>query len=166
SQIAPWELGISSGSNDNMSGNNYAPTSDSIGCPYYDSLNERMIAGILLYDAMFSLAKSDGRKNAQDLPTFYKDAIDTFFGSCLKGSCEIRLSSLKCYVADFIKSDLDGFDNKNLSLRQKIKHFLSLEIVGREVNDCDILVRGLPNKYSDHEDVEDAGARADDSTKA
>jgi hypothetical protein len=68
---------------------------------------------------------------------------------CLNDNCDANLSILKCFTADFIKANLNAFQDSNAQKQQKIDHFLKLEIVGRGVDDCDLLVSGRIKRYKE-----------------
>ena len=67
--------------------------------------------------------------------------------ACTNDDCDASLSTLKCFTADFIKANLNAFQDPNAQKQQKIEHFLKLEIVGRGVDDCDILVSSRIKRY-------------------
>jgi hypothetical protein len=115
-------------------------TPDEIGCPYYDSLKERLLSGVLLYQKLVSMTSEQRLEWAM--------AGDDSVG-CLNDNCDANLSILKCFTADFIKANLNAFQDSNAQKQQKIDHFLKLEIVGRGVDDCDLLVSGRIKRYKE-----------------
>jgi hypothetical protein len=115
-----------------------AQSSDEIGCPYYDSLKERLLSGVLLYQRLVSMT-DDQRTNW---------IVSGNYGlGCLDDDCNAKPSTLKCFSADFIKANLNAFQDSNAQDQQKIDHFLKLEIVGRDIDDCDLLVSGRIKRY-------------------
>ena len=113
-------------------------TNDEMGCPYYDSLKERLLSGVLLYQKLVSMAPEQRRE--------WVKAGDDYV-ACTNDDCDASLSTLKCFTADFIKANLNAFQDPNAQKQQKIEHFLKLEIVGRGVDDCDILVSSRIKRY-------------------
>lgn len=63
---------------------------------------------------------------------------------------------MKCFTADFIKANLNAFQDMNAQKQQQIDHFLKLDIVGRGVDDCDVLVSGRIKRYKDRAAADDA----------
>jgi len=122
------------------------PTREEISCPYYDSLKERLLSGVLLYQKLVSMPVQQRLAWARKLELARSDDPDA---GCLKDECNVGLSTLRCFTADFIKANLNAFQDRNAQEQQKIDHFLRLEIVGRGVDDCDILVSGKIRRYPD-----------------
>jgi hypothetical protein len=119
------------------------PTLDEIGCPYYDSLKERLLSGVLLYQKLVLMTREERLKWA-------KPGNDDL--SCTDDDCDAKPSILKCFTADFIKASLNVFQDPNAQEQQKIDHFLKLDIVGRGVDDCDLLVSGRIKRYKKADD--------------
>jgi hypothetical protein len=120
------------------------PTRDEIGCPFYDNLKERLLAGVLLYERFLALIHNDQG------PTDYKGhetALIAGINTCEERKCDVELKTLKCFTADFLKSNLNAFQDQKADAQQKISHFLNLKIVGRDVDDCDLLVTGKIKRY-------------------
>jgi hypothetical protein len=117
------------------------PSDDRIACPFYDSLSERLVSGILLYENLLSLAMAREQKQviASDAKV-RRDHVLEELKNCDRGACQVSPARLRCFSADFVKSNLNSFHDKNVDEQQKIKHYLNLQIVGRDVNDCNILV--------------------------
>jgi hypothetical protein len=65
----------------------------------------------------------------------------------------IQPSRLRCFAADFIKSNLNAFSNRLADGGRKIDKFLTLRLVGRAVNDCNILVMPFPKAFDDKSQV-------------
>ena len=89
--------------------------------------------------AELKIAKSDFKAFAR----YALDALD----KCKLEGCQIAPAKLRCFSADFLISNLDKFQDPLRPSEQKIRHFFDLRIVGREIDDCDILVLPLPEKY-------------------
>lgn len=124
---------------------NGMPAAGELGCPYIDSLKERLHAGIMLYENLLRL-RSGGRFAASQYEAARNAAIAML--DCESGGCEIPPWMLKCYTADFLKSSLNGYGQHAPQPQQKIDHFLKLDIVGRNIADCDLLVSGRIGRYS------------------
>jgi hypothetical protein len=69
-----------------------------------------------------------------------RDRVIKELKGCDRGACQVSPARLRCFSADFIKSNLNAFHDNDVDDTQKIKHYLNLQIVGRDVNDCNILV--------------------------
>ena len=115
-------------------------TQDEIGCPYFDSLKERLLSGVLLYQKLASMTSEERSK-------WIGTGKDDM--GCSEDECDVKLSTLKCFTADFLKANLNAFQDPNAQEQQKIDHFLKLEIVGRSVDDCDILVSSRIKRYKE-----------------
>ena len=118
-----------------------------IGCPFHGSLQERLVSGVMLYEDILSAATDRDLKIAKsDFKAFARYALDALDKCKLEG-CQIAPAKLRCFSADFLISNLDKFQDPLRPSEQKIRHFFDLRIVGREIDDCDILVLPLPEKY-------------------
>jgi hypothetical protein len=125
--------------------------SDRISCPYYDNLQAHMVSGAQLYEDILSIVSQNKLPIlAGDFSAYAGGAIQRL-GNCEKDGCEVRPSQLRCFSADFIKADLNAFIDQNAEAKQRIDHFLEFQIVGRELNDCNIFVSGLPELNKDHD---------------
>ena len=112
-----------------------------IGCPLYDSPAERLKAGILIYD---DLARLKEVRQGKGAPTdLAKDLQDQRDHGCPDKPAEAFCSFIRqqtatrCFAAEFIKANLNRTDPKRW---RQIEYLLSLQIVGRETNRCDLLV--------------------------
>lgn len=123
--------------------------SPEVDCPFYDNLRERLLSGVSLYENIFSiLNRTSSNKDA--IPPAFNDYAE--FGNraakevqnCDSGECIISRSRLRCFAADFIKSNLNLFNNPAAESQRKIDQFLTLRLVGRAVNDCNIVVLPFP----------------------
>jgi hypothetical protein len=127
-----------------------------IDCPYYDSLQERLVSGILLYESVFSVLTQSGDNRDRSPPAAgdydgYSNRTVGELRDCKSGLgiCSIQPSKLRCFVADFLKSNLNGFADRTAEGSPKIDEFLTLRLVGREINDCTILVVPSPKALYD-----------------
>jgi hypothetical protein len=159
-----------------------------IGCPFYDSVRERFISGVLLYEKLIAVtSNSPTEKEAfrpetsvtQNVPSnsnpspvsntaptvpknwfedeklpatddyeaFAARAIDDLGDCARSGACFVSSSRLRCFAADFIKSNLNYFADPSSRHSQKIGDFLTLKIVGRETNDCNLIVMPFPESF-------------------
>jgi hypothetical protein len=190
-----------------------------IGCPFSDSLKERLISGVLLYEKIFAIAAdspiekraesgalavpnveaapnlpdapiNDASKRRQSAPVtretagasiapvasitppaqtvprvpkdwfgkttmprtmdyeeFAKLAIADLGDCNTSGACIVQSARLRCFAADFIRSNLNLFGDRSSRHNQKIGDFLTLRIVGREVNDCNLIVMPYPERF-------------------
>jgi len=153
-EIALWELGIRLPQAQQET-KQYQPSeqvaSDRISCPYYDNLQAHMVSGAQLYEDVLSILGQNRREIAAgDFSSYTKAAIQGL-SDCEKDGCEVRPSQLRCFSADFIKANLNAFIDQNAEPKQRINHFLKFEIVGRELNDCNILITGLPEVNKDQD---------------
>jgi len=161
-----------------------------IGCPFSDSLKERLISGVLLYEKIFSLMRNSPseKQSSQTMPkglpvsapnslttsaSPHNQAVHTVpsgwfettnfrppndyesfarlaiadLGDCNNGACFVQSARLRCFAADFIRSNLNLFGDRSSRHNQKISDFLTLRIVGREVNDCSLIVMPYPERF-------------------
>lgn len=130
-------------------------TNDLVGCPFYYSLKENLVSGVLLYEKIFAIATgaySEGDAwqivpSPDDYSAFGSRALADVKSpdNCIwKGICYVNDAQLRCFAADFIKSTLNLFSQRFSG--QEIDDFLTLRTVGREINDCNILVIPFPKK--------------------
>jgi hypothetical protein len=123
----------------------------SIACPKNISPNERLIAGILLYDRMlnfFSLRRPFVPSLLPLQLTELED--DRLKESCViltedRSSCvppSLDFQEARCFAVDFLRTNLNAFDRPQAKPWERIGHFLRLDIVGREVKDCRLSVLG------------------------
>ncbi|HXQ04801.1 MAG TPA: hypothetical protein VN831_08605 [Bradyrhizobium sp.] len=151
-EIALWEMGIRLPQTKQDAKKYQASeqiAGDRIGCPYYDNLQAHMVSGAQLYEDLFSISSQNKLAVASgDFNGYAKGTIQGL-DVCEKDGCEVRSSRLRCFSADFIKANLNAFIDQNAEAKQRINHFLKFQIVGRELNDCNILVTGLPEVNKD-----------------
>jgi hypothetical protein len=155
-EIALWEIGIRLPLQETKQGaKQLEPSeqvaSDRIGCPYYDNLQAHMVSGAQLYEDILSILSQNKLAIAAGDFNGYAEGAIQRLKNCEKDGCEVRPSQLRCFSADFIKANLNAFIDQNAEAKQRIDHFLKFQIVGRELNDCNILVSGLPEENKDHD---------------
>lgn len=119
-----------------------------IACPFFNSQKERIVSGVLLYDRLFSDNKL--RIGSTDYDKTKKEILDDI--TCTEEKCNAQIdpAKLKCLAADFIRSTLNDFYENYSDERQKIRHFLDLKIVGRNIQNCDILVSAKSDQFTDN----------------
>jgi hypothetical protein len=146
-EIALWELGVRLPNSPQIKISEQLAV-DRISCPYYDNLQARMVSGVQLYEDILSiLGQNRPAFVAGNLTDDAKQIIQTL-DACERDGCEVRSSRLRCFSADFIKANLNAFIDRYAEAKQRIDHFLKFEVVGRELNDCNILVTGLPDSIT------------------
>jgi hypothetical protein len=119
---------------------------EAIVCPYVDSLKQRTHAGILLYESLLSSRQSDVISTG-DYAAAHRIATNDL-GSCENAQCDIPPWALKCFIADFLKSNLNALGQNWPTPQQKTDHFLQIDITGRNIRDCDLAVSNRIGRYS------------------
>lgn len=120
-----------------------------IGCPFFDSPAQRLMAGILLYQELVEL-RDKTKITKMAIPSLAKEVAD-------RRNCERRKvtgdpdlcgyvnqqAAARCFAADFIKDRLNFFSRPGGPDRPGIDSFVRLDLVGRENGDCNLLVSEL-----------------------
>lgn len=125
-RIALWEIGAPM--------KDRKLVTDLITCPFYDTISDRFVSGILLYEKAYEAAVTGSSLQ------------NSLKADCGQGDCNIQPDRLRCFAADFIKANLNTFLDPLASPRRRIDHYLKLRIVGRETGNCNLLVLQLPKE--------------------
>ncbi|MCS3764197.1 hypothetical protein [Bradyrhizobium centrosematis] len=138
------------------SGSNLSLTQ--IGCPFSDSLRERLVSGVMLYEKLFAIV-SLKKQDKQDEQSGQKQGEQTDYGNLARlvagdlldcnviEDCFVTPRRLRCFSADFLKSKLDEFANPSARRLRRIGSFLTLRVVGRETVDCNLAVSPFPKEF-------------------
>lgn len=124
-------------------------TSQPISCP---RPFDRHAAAVLLYDQILDLHSRSGNagvRNALASP----DAATELASAVLKRHCgdspictflpNLESERIRCFAVDFLRANLNAFDRPLAEKWERIRHFMKLELVGRELKDCHLSVSAL-----------------------
>lgn len=136
-KIALWEIGVPP--------RDGQAVTDLIPCPFYETVQDGLVSGILLYERLYAYANDSLAATGKGLQSIEDVARSA---SCDEGDCDVQPDRLKCFSADFIKSNLNSFHNALARPEQRIEHYLQLKIVGREVDGCNLAVLQRTEKYA------------------
>jgi hypothetical protein len=137
-RIALWEIGAPP--------KNGQANTDLIPCPFYETVQDGLVSGILLYERLYAYANDSVAATGKG-PQPIEDVARSV--SCDQGDCDVQPDRLKCFSADFIKSNLNSFHNAQARPEQRIEYYLQLKIVGREVDGCNLAVLQRTEKNTD-----------------
>jgi len=105
-------------------------------CPFIDSPNQRLQAGVFLYKQLSGwLSRKDPAQNEHD-PLKILNELQQRTDN--PNRFDLRLEA-RCFAADFVRARLNAFDRPAPKYEQ-IGSFMRLEIAGREIGDCQLLV--------------------------
>jgi hypothetical protein len=117
-----------------------------VGCPFYDSPAQRLVAGVLLYEELAALeSRAEKTKEIpRDLAEKIKEQRDCtkrkLTGDQILCGYVNRQAAVRCFAAEFIRANLDFFGRAHNQDRPGIRSFVNMEVVGRESGDCNLQI--------------------------
>jgi hypothetical protein len=129
-----------------------------IRCPFYDTEVRRLIAAILLYEELQRLPDDFGATKPGDPRTILNEL------RARRKDYPDQGNATHCFAADFIRYWLNAFQRPAAKKWQRIGYFLTLDIVGREINDCQLVVG--PRDSLDYDPVRELEYHLNEATEA
>lgn len=152
-------------------------------CPFYDSPARRIMAGILLYNTLYILTMDSHYKSFDNADEIWKQ-IRKLKKSAAGSARQLAMRSsapksvnasqgypnqpaaARCFAADFMRYSLNSFHRPYANEWERMSHFITLNVTGRELGDCNLAVGPMPDSESVREAIEELKYHLNKSTEA